>query len=1046
MKKEKFKSDIIISSKQQKTKNKLIAFSLGVSENCTKQNSFRKVNDLKFKTTKNSPDKPNKNEEKKIIQQKQSDEFLKQQILKKKESSILKRTNFLNFSNPIRKTEPNNKNNNNSNSNEHKHHINIIPTNLNYQKACVINSNIASPKQIHNKPKINSLSNSNIQKKNKNNKNNFINKNKKKTNKINKDNNLIDIKNKDINKNDNNENNNSLNISVQNNNNNKELNSKNNNIINYQKIEKKDLKLINKHISQTTPVTNVNSRRTSNEKKISHHHFIQSKKNSILTNLTHNKKINFQTSNTEDFFSHSSIHNLKTNYSNERYIPLKQNNISKTILVQSNSFKPNFTTGNSPHYYKKNLSKKKKRLKENILFNKCNLKPSTISVKKGNYTSSASKDVLRNNLNNLEVNRKIISSSKTSTNSLSKTISHKSSINKIQYMTLNINKKIIIPKNGKIYTENNKIKNKNVVINKITRTTNSIPNKTKKIVKEISKNINKKKERNKNIINENKSNNNITISTFKDDDNLNESKIILKKEMLKEGIYYLKESEKLSTYLKKYYNKYHEYPKTKLAFYKFGRLIGRGAFGKVNLGLHILSGRIVAIKSFNKKKLKTKESIDKIYNEINLMKNLRHNFIVKILEYIETEKYILIIMENISGGDLLSFVKKRTKLPEKTCQYIFKQLISGLKFIHSKGIIHRDIKLDNILIDLNNNIKICDFGVSKNYKKNEKLNDQCGTPAYIAPEILNNNNGYYGPPVDIWSSGVVLYAMLSGNVPFKANNLNDLHKLIISGKYNYIKDISNDATNLINQILEVDPNKRIDINGIINHPWFMHNYNFDEGKNSLFTKAEIVLLSKENIDYRYCDKKEMIENFTIKNLYTLNDKENKNVNTKSIILAPFNSSYENNVNYCNLEKNLDVYNDVIQFNENTKLLNRLYELNNNGEIDHGVLINQNSDNSELEDYNEIKINDLDEELDNINKNNICEGRLNKNDNILFKQNSKRNNSYLTNSSTFIIDESVLKTMESLGYKKDYIQKILNNNELNYASATYFLLSNQNEIN
>ena len=95
------------------------------------------------------------------------------------------------------------------------------------------------------------------------------------------------------------------------------------------------------------------------------------------------------------------------------------------------------------------------------------------------------------------------------------------------------------------------------------------------------------------------------------------------------------------------------------------------------------------------------------------MKNLKHNNIVKILETIETEKYILIIMENIPGGDLLNFVKKRTKLPEKTAKFIFKQLILALKYMHNHNIIHRDIKLDNILIDLNNNIKLCDFGVSK---------------------------------------------------------------------------------------------------------------------------------------------------------------------------------------------------------------------------------------------------------------------------------------------------------------------------------------------
>ena len=554
-----------------------------------------------------------------------------------------------------------------------------------------------------------------------------------------------------------------------------------------------------------------------------------------------------------------------------------------------------------------------------------------------------------------------------------------------------------------------------------------------------------------------------SLNIEKEESEINEKE---KNELLQNGKYYKKLSDNLSKYIKNYYNKHNDYPKTKISFYKFGRLIGRGAFGKVNLGLHILTGKIVAIKSFNKSNLKDENSIQKIYHEINLMKSLKHNSIVRILETLEIENYILIIMENISGGNLLSFVKKRTKLNEKTAHFIFRQLISSIKFIHSKGIIHRDIKLDNILIDLNNTIKICDFGVGRTYKKNEKLKDKCGTPAYIAPEILINNDGYFGPPVDVWSSGVVLYAMLSGNVPFKGNNIKDLHQVIINGSYSNIKDISNEAKDLICKIFEVNPLKRINIDEILNHPWMVFNDGYEDNKNRLFTKAEIVLLSKENIDYRNCGKSELIENFTIKNLYTINDKENKNIISKSEILAPFNSSYiedinnnitnnnyknnnNNNIfnNYDNkLEISLEICNDIIQFNENSKVLNRLYELNNNGEIDHGVLINQNSEKKENEEkINEV--NDIDDDLiDNNNKkltpnlNNINQQNENSS-----KQNSKRNDSNLTNSSTLIIDESILKTMENLGYKKDYIQKILCANEFNYASATYFLLSNQTDI-
>ena len=527
-----------------------------------------------------------------------------------------------------------------------------------------------------------------------------------------------------------------------------------------------------------------------------------------------------------------------------------------------------------------------------------------------------------------------------------------------------------------------------------------------------------------------------------------------KMNLIKEGSYYKQLSINLSNYIKTYYKIFKDYPLTKLSFYKFGRLIGKGAFGKVNLGLHILSGKIVAIKSFNKKKLKDENSKKKIYNEINLMKNLKHNSIVKILETIETQNYILIIMENVSGGDLLTYVKKRTKLNEKTSKFIYKQLITSLQYIHSKKIIHRDIKLDNILIDLNNNIKLCDFGVGKIYNNiNDKFTDQCGTPAYIAPEILLNKS-YNGPPVDIWSSGVVLYAMLSGTVPFKSNNIKDLHNIIINGSYKKIDFVSNDANNLIQKLLQVNPQKRISIQEILNHPWICSDNNCEDNninhinKNfSLFTKSEIILLSKENLDYRNCDKNEIIENFTLKNLYTINDKENKDIFTKSNILAPFSSSIDSknlNDKSALLNSEIEVENENLNFNENANILNRQYELNNNGEIDHGILINHLEEKEENKKENNIK-----EEIFNNNENYQFENTLLKNiksapenNNYMkyYKENSKRNNSSLTNSST-LVDENIIKIMENFGYKRDYIYKCLYNNELNYATATFFLLSN-----
>jgi serine/threonine protein kinase len=150
---------------------------------------------------------------------------------------------------------------------------------------------------------------------------------------------------------------------------------------------------------------------------------------------------------------------------------------------------------------------------------------------------------------------------------------------------------------------------------------------------------------------------------------------------------------------------------------------------------------------------------------------------------------------------------------------LFKQIIEAIGYIHSRSIVHRDIKLDNILLDGKGNVKIGDFGVSRLVKKGEIMREQCGTPAYIAPEILRDR-GYQGFKVDIWSAGVVLFSMLYGSVPFKASNMSELHELIIRGKFNLKEDVSEKGRDLIKGMLERDPKKRLSVEQILEHPWF----------------------------------------------------------------------------------------------------------------------------------------------------------------------------------------------------------------------------------
>ena len=273
-------------------------------------------------------------------------------------------------------------------------------------------------------------------------------------------------------------------------------------------------------------------------------------------------------------------------------------------------------------------------------------------------------------------------------------------------------------------------------------------------------------------------------------------------------------------------------------------------------------------------------------------------------------------MEYINGGNLFSFLKKRRKVSEKTAKFLYKQIILGIKYIHSHNIVHRDIKLENILIDLNNNIKICDFGIGRVLSDpNQLLYDQCGTPMYIAPEILlsTKDEGYKGFPVDIWSSGIALYILLSGSLPFSFkngksvsieesdknnDNSEELQFSIIHNEPKHIENISNEAKDLLKGLLNKNPNKRLTCEQILSHPWLKDvNDNLDNNKYHLFTKAEMKMLSKTYVDYRKDKSDNLKENFTLSNLFIddkKNNKNEKNEETKSSILAPFNSVNEDN--------------------------------------------------------------------------------------------------------------------------------------------------------
>ena len=591
--------------------------------------------------------------------------------------------------------------------------------------------------------------------------------------------------------------------------------------------------------SKTSYPTKNNSRKQSNEK--TRHG------DTKTTNNSKNKYKNYSNINYMRVYSDQNKYANKNkpnnasqnNTSNNNYkISANNNNIAKKYLYNSNIVQiipnglnvsqyklSNMNSANNSKEYSKENSSQQNKMGSNIK----DLKKSSVE-KLLSHLHKNKDNSYNNNINKEEPDFKEKISSIMNKNIYS-------NINNLNYRDLKKSSKIIMNKNSNpIIVRDEKFSEKNSKsdLKEKEKDKNIMPTKDKIKEKENNENLNeklkeKKKEKSKEKTNkiipdkdlsdsENDSlilyvNNNIENNLYQDSA-LNESSCSMLSTLKENGKFscYNRDMEIISNYIKNYYNKYKKYPKTKMNFYKYGRLLGKGAFGKVNLSLHVLTGRLVAIKSINKSKLMNEKQRRKIMLETTIMKTLsKSNNVVKIFETYETKKHYCIVMEYICAGDLLSYIKKRGKLTEEVAKFIFKQIVLSLQYIHNHNIVHRDIKLDNILIDLDNNIKICDFGVSKIIKKGESMLEQCGTPAYIAPEILLNQ-GYEGFGVDIWSAGVVLYAMLGGTVPFKGNNINELHDLIIKGEFKPLKEISPEASHLIKSILEVDPKKRIRFN------------------------------------------------------------------------------------------------------------------------------------------------------------------------------------------------------------------------------------------
>jgi len=262
-----------------------------------------------------------------------------------------------------------------------------------------------------------------------------------------------------------------------------------------------------------------------------------------------------------------------------------------------------------------------------------------------------------------------------------------------------------------------------------------------------------------------------------------------------------------------------EKPLVKIGHYVLGETLGVGTFGKVKIGEHQLTGHKVAIKILNRQKIKNLDVVGKIRREIQNLKLFRHPHIIKLYQVISTPTDIFMIMEYVSGGELFDYIVKHGKLKENEARRFFQQIISGVDYCHRHMVVHRDLKPENLLLDSNLHVKIADFGLSNMMMDGEFLRTSCGSPNYAAPEVISGKL-YAGPEVDIWSSGVILYALLCGTLPFDDEHVPTLFRKIKSGVFPIPDYLNKSVVNLLCHMLQVDPIKRATIEDVKKHEWF----------------------------------------------------------------------------------------------------------------------------------------------------------------------------------------------------------------------------------
>ncbi|EGV93453.1 BR serine/threonine-protein kinase 1 [Cricetulus griseus] len=290
-----------------------------------------------------------------------------------------------------------------------------------------------------------------------------------------------------------------------------------------------------------------------------------------------------------------------------------------------------------------------------------------------------------------------------------------------------------------------------------------------------------------------------------------------------------------------------KWPKVSGGLYQREALRCWAVQGLVKLGIHCVTCQKVAIKIVNREKL-SESVLMKVEREIAILKLIEHPHVLKLHDVYENKKYLYLVLEHVSGGELFDYLVKKGRLTPKEARKFFRQIISALDFCHSHSICHRDLKPENLLLDERNNIRIADFGMASLQVGDSLLETSCGSPHYACPEVIRGEK-YDGRKADVWSCGVILFALLVGALPFDDDNLRQLLEKVKRGVFHMPHFIPPDCQSLLRGMIEVDAARRLTLEHIQKHIWYIGGKNEPEPEQPIPRKVQIRSLpSLEDID------------------------------------------------------------------------------------------------------------------------------------------------------------------------------------------------------